>query len=51
MWFSSRDSDPGLPLVLVFAMTDDFEAAVLTGKDDRTQIPARLRREGIPAIG
>ena len=29
-------------------MTDDFEAAVLTGKDDRTQIPARLRAKQSP---
>jgi hypothetical protein len=47
-WLGSRDSDPGLPLTAVFAMTDDFEAAVLTGKDDRTQIPARLRAKQSP---
>ena len=35
--------DPAAPLVAVLAMTDDFEAAVLSGKDDRTKIPARLR--------
>jgi hypothetical protein len=29
-------------------MTDDFEAAVLTGKDDRAQIPARLRAKQAP---
>jgi hypothetical protein len=29
-------------------MTDDFEAAVLTGKDDRTQIPVRLRAKQAP---
>jgi hypothetical protein len=47
-WVGSRDADPGLPLTAVFAMTDDFEAAVLTGKDDRTQIPARLRAKQSP---
>ncbi len=47
-WLGIRDGDPGLPLVTVFAMTDDFEAAVLTGKDDRTQIPARLRAKQSP---
>jgi P-loop Domain of unknown function (DUF2791) len=47
-WLGSRESDPGLPLVPVFAMTDDFEAAVLTGKDDRTQIPAKLRAKESP---
>ena len=35
-------------MVPVFAMTDDFEAAVLAGKDDRTQIPARLRAKESP---
>ena len=39
---------PELPLIPVFAMTDDFEAAVLTGKDDRTLIPSRLRAKQSP---
>jgi bacteriophage exclusion system BrxC/D-like protein len=47
-WLGGDESDPELPLVPVFAMTDDFEAAVLTGKDDRTQIPARLRAKESP---
>ena len=47
-WLGSRESDPGLPLIPVFAMTDDFEAAVLTGKDDRIQIPAKLRAKESP---
>ena len=29
-------------------MTDDFEAAVLTGKDDHGQIPAKLRAKQSP---
>jgi hypothetical protein len=47
-WLGSPVGDPGLPLTAVFAMTDDFEAAVLTGKDDRAQIPARLRAKQSP---
>ncbi|MEP7022406.1 MAG: BREX system ATP-binding domain-containing protein [Actinomycetota bacterium] len=47
-WLGSQDGDPGLPLTAVFAMTDDFEAAVLAGKDDRTQIPAKLRAKQSP---
>jgi P-loop Domain of unknown function (DUF2791) len=42
-WLDGDAADPGIPLVAVFAMTDDFEAAVLTGKDDHGQIPAKLR--------
>ena len=38
----------GLPLVLAFATTDDFEAAVLTGKKDRTEVPLRLRAKHRP---
>jgi hypothetical protein len=33
----------GEPLVAVAAMTDDFEAAVLVGKNDREVLPKRLR--------
>jgi hypothetical protein len=40
--------DRGLALVSVLALTDDFEAAVLTGKDDRTQVPARMRARERP---
>jgi len=47
-WLSGHNHGPGLPLVAVLAMTDDFDAAVLTGKDDRTQIPARLRAKQSP---
>jgi P-loop Domain of unknown function (DUF2791) len=47
-WLGGDEGDPELPLVPVFAMTDDFEAAVLTGKDDRTQIPTRLRAKESP---
>jgi hypothetical protein len=35
--------DHGAPLAAVLAMTDDFEAAVITGKNDVEQVPAKLR--------
>ena len=38
----------GLPLVAVLAMTDDFEEAVLTGKNDRDDMPAKLRAKQSP---
>lgn len=38
----------GLPFVPVLAVTDDFEAAVLTGKDDRTVVPVRMRGKERP---
>ncbi len=41
----------GVPLGAVLAMTDDFEAAVITGKDDRAQIPAKLRAKDTPEAG
>ena len=47
-WLGREDADPALPLSGVFTMTDDFEAAVLTGKDDRVQIPAKLRAKQSP---
>jgi hypothetical protein len=37
------DPDVREPLVAVAAMTDDFETAVLLGKQDREALPARLR--------
>ncbi len=42
-WARGAHDDPGLPLVAVLAMTDDFEAAVLSGKNDRELVPAKLR--------
>jgi hypothetical protein len=39
----SGGPDPGEPLVAVAAMTDDFETAVLVGKNDREALPTRLR--------
>ena len=42
-WVDGDGDDPGAPVAAVLAMTDDYEAAVLIGKDDRTKVPARLR--------
>ena len=47
-WLGNDAVDPGTPLLAVLAMTDDFEAAVLTGKDDLVQIPAKLRAKQSP---
>jgi hypothetical protein len=47
-WQSAQDGDRSLPLAAVFAMTDDFEAAVLTGKNDRDEIPRKLRGRQTP---
>jgi hypothetical protein len=33
------------PLASVLALTDDFAAAVLVGKDDRTKVPLKLREK------
>jgi hypothetical protein len=41
-WVRGSHDAPGLPIAAVMAMTDDFEAAVITGKKDRVNIPAKL---------
>jgi hypothetical protein len=38
----------GVPMATVFAMTDDYEAAVITGRNDRHVVPERLRAKGTP---
>jgi hypothetical protein len=45
-WLYGRSVDPGAPLGAVVAITDDFEAAVLTEKGDRACLPAKLRAKG-----
>lgn len=40
-----------VPIAAVFAMTEDFEAAVITGKGDREQVPAKLRAKDTPEAG
>ncbi len=42
-WLAPDLDDPASPLATVVAMTDDFDAAVLTAKNDREIVPARLR--------
>jgi P-loop Domain of unknown function (DUF2791) len=42
-WLLPDDEDPASPLATVLAMTDDFDAAVLTAKNDREIVPAKLR--------
>jgi hypothetical protein len=42
-WLDGDPGDEGEPLVTVAAITDDFEAAVLSGKGDRESLPRRLR--------
>jgi hypothetical protein len=39
---------PGVPIAAVLAMTDDYEAAVITDRDDREQVPAKLRAKDSP---
>ena len=47
-WCGAAREDPTAPLATVLALTDDFEAAVLVGKEDRTQVPSRLRDKQTP---
>lgn len=42
-WLQPDPNDPASPLATVLAMTDDFDAAVLTAKNDREIVPAKLR--------
>jgi len=42
-WLDGNPGDEGEPLITVAAITDDFEAAVLAGKNDRESLPQRLR--------
>lgn len=42
-WLSPDPDDRGSPLISVLAMTDDFDAAVLTDRGDKQIVPTRLR--------
>jgi hypothetical protein len=42
-WVAGDHGAPAVPIAAVLAMTGDFEAAVITEKGDREQVPARLR--------
>lgn len=43
VWLRPDQEDPAAPLVTILAMTDDFEAAVLTAKNDKEVVPTKLR--------
>lgn len=47
-WMRGEHGGRGTPLGAVFAMTDDFEAAVITGRNDRELVPAKLRAKETP---
>jgi hypothetical protein len=47
-WLGVDPDDPASPLITVLAMTDDFDAAVLTAKNDREVVPAKLRAKQQP---
>jgi hypothetical protein len=47
-WMRGDHGRRGTPIAAVLAMTDDFEAAVITGRNDREQVPAKLRAKGTP---
>ncbi|MDQ3617062.1 MAG: DUF2791 family P-loop domain-containing protein [Actinomycetota bacterium] len=42
-WLDGSPGGEAEPLLVVAAITDDFDAAVLTGKKDRQNLPTRLR--------
>jgi hypothetical protein len=47
-WMRGEHGGRGVPIAAVFAMTDDFEAAVITGRNDREVVPSRLRAKDTP---
>jgi len=47
-WIRGDHGGRGIPIVAVCAMTDDFEAAVITGRNDRELVPAKLRTKETP---
>ncbi len=47
-WLRPDPEDPGSPIVPVLAMTSDFAAAVLTHKNDREVVPAKMRAKQRP---
>jgi hypothetical protein len=50
-WVTGDHGAPGVPIAAVLAMTGDFEAAVIAGKGDREQVPAKLRAKETPEAG
>jgi RimJ/RimL family protein N-acetyltransferase len=47
-WMHGEHGGPGAPIAAVLAMTDDFEAAVITGRRDREVVPEKLNAKGTP---
>ncbi len=47
-WMRGDHGGRGAPIAAVFAMTDDFEAAVITERNDRELVPAKLRAKDTP---
>jgi RimJ/RimL family protein N-acetyltransferase len=47
-WMRGEHGGRGVPIAAVLAMTDDFEAAVITGRNDRELVPEKLRAKQTP---
>ncbi len=47
-WLLPDPDDPAGPLATILAMTDDFDAAVLTERNDREIVPSKLRAKQTP---
>jgi hypothetical protein len=47
-WMRGERGGPGTPLAAVLAMTDDYEAAVITGRRDGTALPEKLQAKQTP---
>lgn len=47
-WVRGDHGGHGVPIAAVLAMTDDFEAAVITGRNDREVVPEKLRAKQTP---
>ena len=47
-WMRGEQAGLGVPIAAVLAMTDDFEAAVITGRNDRELVPEKLRAKQTP---
>jgi hypothetical protein len=50
-WVRGAHEAPGTPIAAVLAITDDFEAAVITDRNDKEQVPAKLRGKDTPEAG
>lgn len=50
-WVRGEHQASGVPIAAVLAMTDDYEAAVITDRNDREQVPAKLRAKDTSEAG